>query len=232
VPSPRDLGLFPDGAAAPPPEPSGRELQHVPIARALRAPAFWLLFLSVTMVGLVGMTLAVHQPRLVVDLGFTLRLSALLFGTLGLMRTVGGLIWGPLSDRIGRTPCIWIITVISVLGFLGLLSVGRVPADWSVLRISLLWAFTVTFGIGFNGLTPIYASAVADRFGGPSLGTMFGLLDLGFGLGAAVGPWVAGEVYDLVSSYTLVLWGCIAAMVVSGVALIYLGEHRAPVETA
>jgi MFS family permease len=184
------------------------------------------------MVGLVGMTLAVHQPRLVVDLGFTLRLSALLFGTLGLMRTVGGLIWGPLSDRIGRTPCIWIITVISVLGFLGLLSVGRVPADWSVLRISLLWAFTVTFGIGFNGLTPIYASAVADRFGGPSLGTMFGLLDLGFGLGAAIGPWVAGEVYDLVSSYTLVLWGCIAAMVVSGVALIYLGEHRAPVETA
>jgi MFS family permease len=227
VPGPESLGLRPDGAATPLPEPGARALERVPIWRALRTPAFWLLFLSVTMVGLVAMTLAVHQPRLVVDLGFSLNLSALLFGTLGLMRTFGGMIWGPLSDRIGRTPCIWIITAISVLGFLALLSVVRVPAEWPGARLALLWAFTVTFGIGYNGLTPLYASAVAERFAGPSLGTMFGLLDLGFGAGAAAGPWLAGRVYDLVSSYTPVLWAGIVAMVVSGVALSYVGEHRA-----
>lgn len=226
VPGPESVGLHPDGAAAAPPAPAARTLERVSIWRALRTRAFWLLFVYVTTVGLVSTTLAVHQPRLVVDLGFSLRLSALLFGTLGLMRTLGGLIWGPLADRIGRSPCIWIATVISVLGFLGLLSVEQVPAEWSLLRIALLWGFTITFGIGFNGVTPLYASTVAERFGGPSLGSMFGLLDFGFGVGSALGPWVAGWVYDTVASYDFVLWADIVGILLGGVALIQAGARR------
>ena len=226
VPGPESIGLHPDGAALAPPEPVARTQQRVSIWRALRMRPFWLLFAYVTTVGLVTMTMAVHQPRLVVDLGFSLRLSALLFGTLGLMRTVGGLMWGPLADRIGRTPCIWLATVMSVLGFLGLLSVEHVPADWSLLRIGLLWGFTITFGIGFNGITPLYAATVAEHFWGPSLGTMFGLLDFGFGVGSALGPWVAGLIYDIVASYDLVLWVSIVGMGLGGYALIEAAARR------
>jgi MFS family permease len=226
VPTPEALGLHPDGADAPPAEGSARSQHRIPIGRALRLRAFWLLFISVSMMGLVTMTLAVHQPRLVQDLGFSLNLSALLFGVLGLMRTTGGLVWGPLSDRISRSVCAWIITAASILGFLGLLAVGPISPEWNGLRIALLWGFTVTFGVGYNGISPLYAGAVAEHFAGPSLGTMFGLLDLGFGIGAAIGPWVAGRIYDAVSSYTLVLWGGIAGMLLGGVALVFAGQKK------
>lgn len=39
-----------------------------------------------------------------------------IFGMLGVMRAVGGLIWGPLSDRIGRSTVVVIICAISVVG--------------------------------------------------------------------------------------------------------------------
>ena len=35
-----------------------------------------------------------------------LPLASLIFGTLGVMRAIGGLIWGPLSDWIGRAACV------------------------------------------------------------------------------------------------------------------------------
>lgn len=227
LPSPQALGLHPDGAAVPTPERVPRPLQRIPIRHALAQPTFWLLFLSVTMMGLVSMTMAVHQPRLVVDLGFSLSLSAFLFGILGLLRTVGGLIWGPLSDRIGRGPCVWIAIVLTIGGFGALVLTGHLPPAWDGWRLPLLWAFTLAFGIGYNGISPIYAAAVADHFAGPSLGTMFGLLDLGFGMGAAVGPWVAGWVYDQVASYESVLWALNAAVLLTGIGLVFGGRPRA-----
>jgi MFS family permease len=224
-PNPQALGLFPDGASRLPHEPGRRIAQRVPISVALRMPAFWMLFASVTMVGLVGMTMAVHQPRLVIDLGFSLGFSAFLFGSLGLLRTIGNLILGPLSDRYGRTLCVWLVTGASVLGFGALILCAYLPADWHTTRLTLLWGFTLTFGIGYNGITPLYASAVAEHFSGPSLGTLFGMLDFGFGLGAALGPWLAGKIYDMTGSYESALWGLTLAVFVTGVCLLAGGKH-------
>lgn len=227
-PGPQSLGMHPDGAPEPPQESSAKPAQRIAIGHALSLPAFWLLFTSVTTMGLVSMTMAVHQPRLTVDLGFSLSLSAFLFGSLGFMRTVGSLIWGPLSDRFGRAPCVWIVSIMSVAGFGALILVGHLPPGWNGLRLPLLWAFTVTFGVGYNGISPIYAAAVADRFNGPSLGTMFGLLDLGFGSGAAIGPWIAGYAYDVLASYEGVLWGLSGCVLLTGIGLVYGGQRRRP----
>jgi len=227
-PGPLTLGLHPDGASQPPHLPDANPALRIPIRHALSMPAFWLLFTSVTMLGLVSMTMAVHQPRLTVDLGFSLSVSAFLFGSLGFMRTIGSLIWGPLSDRLGRAPCVWFVSIISMAGFGALILAGHLPAEWEGVRLPLLWAFTLTFGIGFNGVSPIYAAAVADRFSGPSLGTMFGLLDLGFGVGAAVGPWVAGKAYDVFATYEGVLWSLNVGVLLTGVGLIYGGRRKDP----
>jgi len=225
-PHPQALGLHPDGAALPIPEHAAKPAQRIPIGRALKLPAFWLLFVSVTMMGLLSMTMAVHQPRLVVDLGFSLSVSALLFGSLGFMRTAGSLMWGPLSDRIGRATCVWIVSILSLAGFGALLLAGHLPQDYDAFRLPLLWAFTIAFGVGYNGISPIYATAVAERFGGPSLGTMFGLLDLGFGIGASVGPWIAGKAYDVFASYEGVIWGMNVGVLLTGIGLIYGGKKR------
>jgi len=171
------VGLAPDGPSARPASPTAPVAAVATIGDAVRTPAFWLLALSVTMIGLCNMVVVVHQTRMLVDMGYSLTLASLIFGMLGVTRATGGLIWGSLSDRIGRATCVLVICSISVFGLALLWLTSLVPAESFALRIALLSGYLLTYGIGFNGMSPVYASAVADKFSGRNLGTILGLLD-------------------------------------------------------
>ena len=213
------VGLVPDGPSAPSAARTAPARAVATIGDAVRAPAFRLLFLSVTMIGLCNMIVVVHQTRMLVDMGYSLPLASLIFGMLGVTRATGGMIWGPLSDRIGRAACVVVICSISIVGLALLWLTSLVPAESSVLRIVLLSGYLLTFGIGFTGISPVYASSVADKFAGKNLGTILGLLDLGFGVGSAIGPWWAGWMYDRYGSYGGVILGVALAVVLTGFGL-------------
>jgi len=213
------VGLARDGVAAQPGARSASVSAGTTIANAVRAPAFWLLALSVTMTGTCNMIIVVHQTRMLVDMGYSLPLASLIFGMLGAMRAFGGLIWGPLSDRIGRRACVAIICGISLVGLALLWLTSHVPAEYVGLRIALLAGYLLTFGLGYNGIAPVYASAVSDRFAGRNLGTILGLLDLGFGLGSALGPWWAGWMFDRYGSYDAVILGVALGVILTGIGL-------------
>ena len=213
------IGLAPDGQSAPPAVGIAPVKAGATIRDALRSQTFWLLSLSVTMTGLCNMTMVVHQTRLLVDMGYSLALASLIFGMLGVMRAIGGLIWGPLSDRIGRTVCVVVICSISIVGLALLWLTSLVPAESFALRIALLSGYLLTFGIGYNAMAPVYASAVSDKFAGKNLGTILGLLDLGFGLGSALGPWWAGWMFDRYGNYGGVILGVAIGVVVTGLGL-------------
>jgi MFS family permease len=213
------VGLAPDGPSDQPAARVTPVKTGTSVGEALRTPVFWLLALAVTMTGLCNMILIVHQTRMLVDMGFSLPLASLLFGVLGAMRAAGGLVWGPLSDRIGRATCIVIICSISLVGLALLWLTSLVPPEALALRIALLAGYLLTYGIGFNGISPVYASAVSDRFAGRNLGTILGLLDLGFGLGSALGPWWAGWMFDRYGSYGGVILGVAFGVVITGFGL-------------
>jgi MFS family permease len=222
------VGLAPDGSSARTAAPTAPVQAGATIGDAVRTPAFWLLALSVTMTGLCNMIIVVHQTRLLVDMGYSLAVASLIFGMLGVMRATGGLIWGPLSDRIGRAVCVVVICSISVVGLALLWLTSLVPAESFALRIALLSGYLLTFGIGYNGIAPVYASAVSDRFAGRNLGTILGLLDLGFGLGSAVGPWWAGWMFDRYGNYDGVILGVALGVVLTGLGLWGATRRRGP----
>lgn len=218
-PSAESIGLVRDGRPARAAASSAPSKVGATIAAAIRTRDFWLLALAVTATGTCTMTIVVHQTRMLVDMGYGLPLASLIFGMLGVARATGGLIWGPLSDRIGRSTCVVVICAISIVGLGMLWLTSLVPTESAALRIALLTGYLLTFGIGFNGMSPVYASAVSDRFAGRNLGTILGLLDLGFGLGSALGPWCAGWMFDRYGSYDYVIVGVALGVVFTCLAL-------------
>jgi MFS family permease len=213
------VGLTPDGPSARPAARTAPPIAGATLGNAVRTRVFWLLALAVTMTGLCNMIIVVHQTRLLVDIGYGLPVASIIFGMLGVMRAVGGLIWGPLSDRIGRSACVVIICSISLVGLALLWLTSHVPAESSALRMALLAGYLLTFGLGYSAMSPVYAAAVSDKFAGRNLGTILGLLDLGFGLGSALGPWWAGWMFDRYGSYDAVILGVALGVMLTGFGL-------------
>jgi MFS family permease len=222
------VGLVPDGLSAASAAHIAPPQAGATIRGAVRTRDFWLLAMAVSATGLCNMVIVVHQTRLLVDMGYGLPMASLIFGMLGVTRTIGGLIWGPLSDRIGRAAVVVIICSLGVVGLALLWLTSLVPAESSTLRMALLAGYLLTFGLGFSAMSPVYAAAVSDKFAGKNLGTILGLLDLGFGLGSALGPWWAGWMFDRYGSYDAVILGVAVGVVLTGYGLAAASWRKEP----
>jgi len=121
--------------------------------------------------------------------------AASAFGLVGVARIPGTAIWGFTSDRIGRERALRLATLMGVAG-VGLLMVlgSETPRWWSV-------AFALLYGLGHSASNPVYASTIADIFWGRNIAMIVGLLEITFGLGAALGTWFGGFAYDTTGSY-------------------------------
>ena len=64
-----------------------------------------------------------------------------------------------------------------------------------------IYLFAILFGMVFGGGDPSLIAVVTDVFGNAKVGTMMGILMIGWGFGSAAGPYLAGFVFDYTGSY-------------------------------
>ena len=187
----RQIGAAAPGAASPLRTP----IQPWTIQQALRTREFWALAVAQLLIPTAIFPISVHQVAYLADLGFSAQLAAAILGTMGLMSSFGRLIFGALSDRLGRLSGVTLSVVCSQLGILVLLLITSSAVTWP------LYLYAFFFGLGYGARGPILSAIAADLFPGPSFGTIFGLISIGYGLGGALGPWFGGYIYDLLGSY-------------------------------
>ncbi|MCZ6472410.1 MAG: MFS transporter [SAR324 cluster bacterium] len=198
--SPQSIGLRPDGRPGTSHSPAEAQAAGPTLLQSVRRPVFWMLFTAVLTIGMGSMTIVVHLTRLLVDAGYAFSIAAALLGLTGLLRSLGGMFWGALSDRVGRAPCIWAASLLGFISLILLIAMGNSQNNL------LLGGFILLWGMGFTGIPPLYASTAADIFQGRHFGKILGTLDQGFGIGAATGPFLAGWIYDNYGSYEPLLW--------------------------
>ena len=220
---PEDVGLLPDGDVAPTDTTRGRHLSNVvdddwasvdwTLARAMRTGRFWWV-----VVGFVGGLFAwyavqVHQTKYLIEIGFTPARAAGALGLVGFTGIVGQIALGHLSDRVGRE-WVWTLACVGfVLSYALLLAMREHPTP------ALLYLMVGAQGVLGYGLASVFGAIPAELFQGKHYGTIFGTLSLPSIVGGAIGPWVAGALYDRTGSYVLAFWLAIGASVMSAVAM-------------
>ncbi len=217
---PEDLGLHPDGLAADDTDLAAVAARQAAVPQrdwtlqqALHTPQLWLLLATVAGLGMNLNTLVLHQMAHLTDLGYSKMIGATLTGLVGVMRSCGGMTLGPLSDRLGREQAYTLGSLLALLGIVLLSSIQNTEHPWRV------YGFVMLYGLGYGALGPVYAAATADLFPGRHLGKILGVLEVGYGVGGALGTFVAGYLYDILGSYrpSFVLIMC--AIVLSCLAL-------------
>jgi len=142
--------------------------------------------------------------HLVAEAGWSVRQAGNLFTLMGWTSIFCGLLWGSVSDRIGRRAALAIVFLIQAVSF-GLFGVGHSPVA--------LVASALLFGITAWGIPAVVAAASGDILGPLLAPAGFGFLTFLFGLGQAAGPWVAGVLADATGSFLA------AFLLASGTAL-------------
>ena len=225
---PEEMGLRPDGDAAP--EAAARAASvHVvdrawaatewTLGRAARTTRFWWIFLGYFTGLFAWYAVQIHQTKYLLELGFSAELAGYALGLVGLTGIAGQIVWGHLSDRIGRE---WAWTA-SGLGFalcyLALLALPTFPERW------LVYLMVAAQGLLGYGLASVFGAIPMELFQGARYSSIFAVLNLASNAGAGTGPWVAGLVHDRTGSYTLAFWIAIACSAVS-VAAMWLAAPR------
>ena len=69
---------------------------------------------------------------------------------------------------------------------------------------------------------------MAQIFGPRYMATLFGIVFLGHQMGAFLGAWLGGYVYDLTGSYDIVWWISVALGLISAVLHLPINERPLP----
>jgi sugar phosphate permease len=146
----------------------------------------------------------------------------MLVGWLGLLC---GVIWGAISDVIGRRPALIMVYLIHAVAF-GMFGLWQTPLGFTV-SASL-------FGLTAWSIPAIMAATCGDVLGPRLAPAALGFITLFFALGQALGPPVAGGIADRTGSFAMafVLAGGVALLGAVGSALLRPGATQEVVSRA
>ena len=132
----------------------------------------------------------IHQTKYLTEIGVSANEAALALGLVSLLGVPGQIIFGHVSDRIGRE-WVWAIGCAGfVICYLALIALQAGPTPW------LLYAMVLAQGFLGYSMTSVLGPIVAEIYEGPHFGAIFGSVMLAAIGGGAAGPWVTGLLYD------------------------------------
>jgi MFS family permease len=206
---------------APPGPPTRARPRDATLAEALGTRAFWALFAAYFFTPLAVFPVATHAVAYAVDQGYPAMLAATAFGAMGLMSSVGRVGFGFATDRIGGPRTATLSYACTAAGTAALMALSIVPGPvWLVV-------FSLLFGLGFGARGPIITAMASELFGGRRFGVIYGVLNLGNGIGGALGPWFGGAVHDVTGSYRVAFLAAIGFSA-CGAACFWLARRPAP----
>jgi MFS family permease len=206
---PSEKGMTAIGAEHNAPAPASQSL-GLEWGRVYRSFAVWHLGLVYVAFGFSYMIyMTFFTKRLIAEGGFTSAQAGSLFMTMGWISLICGLLWGTVSDIIGRKGALIIVYLIHAVAFT-LFGLG-----WFNLSMLL-------FGISAWSIPAIMAATCGDVLGPRLAPAALGFITLFFGIGQALGPSVAGMMADASGGFTssYILAGCVALLGALGASLI------------
>ncbi len=192
------------------------------IVRILKLPAFQILFWSYFICGYTTSgVIETHFMPYAEFCGFGPVPSALAYGVLSAINLIGMIAAGWLTDRMNRPILLGSIYLIRGLTFVILINVGT--------SFETLLFFSILFGLVDYSTVPVTASLVATHIGKNVMGLAFGLITAGHQVGAALGAYFGGVLYDFYAQYEWVWWSSVGLAVFSGI-LVFLLRNDPVVE--
>jgi MFS family permease len=203
-------------------KPAGHELpdEGWTLPRAMRHHAFWALFSTFFFTAIGMYAISPQVVAYLIDAGFPPLTSATAWGFSGVVLLFGmlGVSW--LDGVIGRRPSILFSYTLSIAGIVMLWLLQYYP------NYLLLTGFVVCFGSMIGSRGPLLTATAMKIFRGPRVGTIYGTITIGSGLGSALGSWSGGLLHDWTQSYNPLIAFALISVVIGMIPFLVVPALR------
>lgn len=180
------------------------------LREAIHSQQFWMFGVALVCVFLGIEAVLLHIVPHAIGLGISAANAATVLAVIGGLGTIGRVVIGSASDRIGNKPALIICFVLVSIALFWLLVAEEL---W------MLYLFAVIFGFGYGGTAALLSPSVAELFGLRSHGSILGVILFSVTIGEASGPVLAGHIFDMTHGYSLAFLLC-ALVIVIGLILV------------
>jgi MFS family permease len=189
------------------------------LGEACRHRGFWFLTAGFFVCGFHVTFIAVHLPAYLTDRGLTAELAAWSLSLIGFFNIFGSISSGILGGKLSKKYLLSTLYLLRAAVFLGFIMVPLTP--WSAL------AFSASIGFLWLGTVPLTSGLVAQIFGPRYMTMLFGIVFFSHQIGAFIGVWLGGYLFDTTGSYVMVWWLSVALGILA--ATLHLPIDESPV---
>ncbi len=224
VERPEDMGLSPDN------EPRDRTSRTSAGAARTEAPSwtlkaamgtfpFWILFVMGFALYFVNAGIGIHIGAFYQDQGLSIGMAATAISVSWLVAAGGSVGWGWILEKVEARFVYSVIMILQSLSTLYLISVSTSGEAFVA---------AVLIGLVTAGSTVVPSFMYANYFGRTSLGRIRGVGEIGVLIGQSTGPLLAGIVFDLRQSYSLIFVVFAAIGLASSMLVLGAKRHSSP----
>ncbi len=175
---------------------------------SIRNPRMIVLLVAFLLFFMCTQMITVHLVNYATDTGISPLVAASLISIIGVISIGGRLVIGSSAERIGINKALIFTHLFLVVAFVCLIFTGPL---WS------FYLFTLIFGFTYGGEVPQIPLFVGKFFGTRSMATLMGITLFVGNIGGALGPYIAGKIYDVTGSYH---WAFITGAIAGFVSLV------------
>ena len=185
------------------------------IPQMVKTPIFWILLLMFIFANAAGtMMVSATSPIAQNQIGLSAMDAALCVSLMTLFNMFGRIAFGFIYDKLKGWNSLLLVLVINGISML-MLTIAD-SYIYFILCIALV-------GFSFGGLLVVFAPMVKIIFGSKYYNRNYGLIFIGYGIGAFVGPKISASFYDATGSYVMGYLGS-AILAALAIALILIAK--------
>jgi MFS family permease len=225
-------GWLPDGYT--PPEAGSVKASgevNFETGEMLRTPQYYMLFITFVFSALAGLmviyciklfgidaltfsklgSLNPSNPEFKATVAWASSIAGTAMATYAILNGLGRIIWGIVSDKIGRKIAIFLMCLLQGIIMLLLFKLGGGTTTFIIAAAII--------GFNFGGNFALFPAATADFFGNKTVGKNYGFIFFAYGIAGIVGPQIAGLFKDAAAgAETPAAW--LTPFLIAGIACI------------
>ncbi|OFC69639.1 MFS transporter [Alteromonas confluentis] len=187
------------------------------LKEACSYPHYWLIVVGFYVCGFQLAFITVHMPAFLSDRGFDANVEVVSLALIGLFNIFGCLLSGSWAGKYSKKN---LLTLIYALRAVAIAAFMFFP-----MTSTSVYVFSVVTGLLWLATVPPTSGLVAQLFGLPHMGLLYGIVFLSHQLGSFSGVWLGGYLYDQTGSYDMVWWSACVIAAVTAVIHVFIDER-------